>query len=504
MEPIWSPSSERIERAQLTRFMQFVRERHRAPVPDYLALHRWSVEYPEKFWSAVWDFCDVRAQRRATQVIADGHRMPGARWFVGARLNYAQNLLRRCDDAPAVIAHDCGGSRREFTWARLHAETARVAAGLRSAGVTAGERVVGWLPNTPEAVVAMLATTSVGAVWCCFPPQLGERAALERLRSIKPRVLFVSDRIACPAPRLLAESGAARLVIVSSLTPRTSADAVEYEAFGRPGFHLEFAQLPFDAPAFIACPGEGGDARCLIHSAGGALLQHLKDHVLHADLGVGDRYLHHTSCGEVAWCSLTGALAAGATIVLWDAPDPPDGRELWRICAQERVNVLGVSCALLDACARSGLRPRGEFDLSALRTLICSGAPVGADIHKYVYSDVNDDVLLEYAAGGPHVMGSFATGCPIQAVYEREVQCLSLGMKAEALDEHGRPTIDRPGELVCSEPFPSLPLGLWGDADGEHFRAAYFHRRPDAWRSGAVATITRRGSVLMHAPVAKR
>ena len=514
MTPIWSPSAERIERAHLTRFMRFVRERHHAPVPDYPALHRWSVEYPENFWSAVWDFCEVRAEQRATQIIENSNRMPGAQWFIDARFNYAENLLRRNDDAPAIIFRDERGMRRELSWRELHREVSRIADGLKQAGVVDGDRVAGYLPNLPETVVAMLATTSLGAVWSSCSSDFGVSGVIDRFAQIAPKVLFAADgylyagkALDClPALRAVKDGIASIecIVVVPHLSERpridTAIGAVRWEDFGRADALLKFKQLPFEQPAFILySSGTTGPPKCIVHSAGGALLQQLKEHTLHADMGPDDRYFYYTTSGWVMWNALASGLATGATIVLFDgAPLQPDPRILWRIAAEERLSIFGTSPRFLTASEQAGVRPRAEFDLSALRTIISTGSPLTPASYRYVYRDVKHDVLLASITGGTDIMACFGGGCPIQAVYDGEIQCLSLGMKTQVYDDDGRPIIDAQGELVCTEPFPSVPLGFWGDADGSRFRAAYFDYYPNVWRHGDFATITSRGGLIVH------
>jgi acetoacetyl-CoA synthase len=514
MDPIWSPSPERIERAKLTRFMRFVRERYHAPVPDYASLHRWSIEFPENFWSALWDFCEVCAQARATQIIEDGNRMPGARWFIDARLNYAENLLRRDDDTPAIIFRNERGQRRQLSWRELRRETARIADGLRAAGVTPGDRVVGFLPNIPETVIAMLATTSLGAVWSSCSPDFGVSGVLDRFGQITPKVLFAADgyryagkTLDCLATvRAVKEKIASieRVVLVPYLNERPSLDtidgAVTFADFGDRAAALRFEQLPFDHPAFILySSGTTGVPKCIVHSSGGALLQQLKENTLHSDMGPDDRYFYYTTTGWVMWNALASGLSTGATIVLFDgAPLQPDPRVLWRLAHDERITIFGTSPRFLVSCEQAGIRPRREFELGALRTIISTGAPLNPPSYRYVYREVKPEVLLASISGGTDLMACFGGGCPIQPVYEGEIQALSLGMKTEVYDDAGQPLQGEQGELVCSAPFPSVPIGFWGDTDGSRLHATYFARYPNVWWHGDLATITARGGLIVH------
>jgi acetoacetyl-CoA synthetase len=514
MEPIWSPSPERIARTQLTRFMRFVRERYHAPVPDYPALHRWSIEFPENFWTALWDFCEVRAQTRATQILEDGNRMPGARWFGDARFNYAENLLRRDDDAAAIIFHNERGQRRELSWRELRRETARIADGLRSAGVQPGDRVAGYLPNIPETVIAMLAATSLGAVWSSCSPDFGASGVLDRFGQITPKVLFAADgyryagkTLDClPTVRTVKDKIASieRVVLVRYLSERPALDtidgAVAFTDFGSSAAQLSFEQLPFDHPVFILySSGTTGVPKCIVHGAGGALLQQLKEHTLHSDMGPDDRYFYYTTCGWVMWNALASGLATGATIVLFDgAPLQPDPRVLWRMAHDERITIFGTSPRFLAACEQAGIRPRREFELAALRTIISTGAPLNPPSYRYVYREVKPEVLLSSITGGTDLMACFGSGCPVQPVYEGEIQALALGMKTEVYDDAGQPLHGEQGELVCSAPFPSVPIGFWGDTDGSRFRGTYFARYPHVWWHGDLATITPRGGLVVH------
>jgi acetoacetyl-CoA synthetase len=513
-EPIWSPSPERVQNARLTRFMQFVRERHQAPVGDYPSLHRWSVEYPEKFWTALWDFCEVRSECRASQVLVDGNRLPGAKWFVDARLNYAENLLRLDGDAPAIVFRNERGQRRVLSWRELRVEVARIADGLREQGVVEGDRVAAYLPNVPETVIAMLATTSLGAIWSSCSPDFGVSGVVDRFGQIAPKVLFASDGyqyagkpIDCMETlRSVREKipSLERVVLVDNLRVAAEkefpADTTRYADFGTPGTALCFAQLPFDHPAFILySSGTTGVPKCIVHSAGGALVQQMKEHMLHADMGPADRYFYFTTCGWVMWNALASGLVAGATIVLFDgAPLQPDPRILWRIAAEERLTIFGTSPRFLTTCEQAGIRPREEFDLSALRSIISTGSPLNPDSYRYVYRDVKPDVLLASISGGTDLMACFGGGCPILPVYEGEIQCLGLGMKTQVFDDDGQALIGQQGELVCSAPFPSVPLGFWADADGSRFRATYFERYPNVWWHGDLATITTRGGLMVH------
>lgn len=513
-QPIWTPSPERVGKAALTRFSHYVQERYKAPVHDYASLHHWSVEFPEHFWSAVWDFCEIRSSQAAQQIIVDGTHMPGAQWFVGALLNYAENLIPVGDDSIAIIFRNESGARRELTRRELRNEVARVAAGLKEAGVKLDDRVAGYLPNVPETMIAMLATTSLGAIWSSCSPDFGASAVVDRLGQIKPRILFATDgyqyagkRIDClPTIAMVCKQipSIEQVVLVPCLNTDAKADQVPngvlFGLFGKSGAALSFTQLPFDQPAFILySSGTTGAPKCIVHSAGGALLQQMKENILHSDLGSEDRYFYFTTCGWVMWNALASGLATGATIVLFDgAPLQPDPNILWRIAAEERVTIFGTGPRFLTTCERQGLRPRDEFDLSALRTVISTGAPLSSASYRYVYRDVNPDVQLSSISGGTDIMACFGAGCPVLPVYEGEMQALGLGMKVEVLDDAGKQLVGQQGELVCTQPFPSVPVGFWGDTQADRFVATYFSRFPHVWWHGDLATITPHGGLIVH------
>lgn len=513
-KPIWTPSPERVGKAALTRFSHYVYERFQAPVHDYTSLHHWSVEFPENFWSAVWDFCEIRCSQAAQQIVVDGTRMPGAQWFVGARLNYAENLIPVDDDSLAIIFLGESGERRELTRRELRREVARIAAGLKEAGVKMGDRVVGYLPNIPEAIIAMLAATSLGAIWSSCSSDFGASSVIDRFGQIMPRVLFAADGYRYAGKRIdrlpsIANvckqiSSIERVVLVPHLNADARAEqaphAVLFDSFGKPGAALSFAQLPFEEPAFIVySSGTTGAPKCIVHSAGGTLLQQMKENILQLDMGAGDRYFWFTTCGWAMWNALASGLATGATIVLFDgAPLQPDPKILWRMAAAERVTIFGTSPRFLSACEQQGLRPREEFDLSALRMVLSTGAPLSPASYRYVYRDVHPDVQLSSICGGSDTMACLGAACPVLPVHEGEIQALGLGMNVEVFDDTGKPRVGQQGELVCTRPFPSVPVGLWGDTQSDRLVSTYFSHYPNVWWHGDLATLTPRGSLIVH------
>jgi len=515
-EPIWSPPPERAGQSRMMRFLRYARDEMDGSIEDYAQLYEWSVHHPERFWPAVWAFCGVRHSRLWETVLEHPGAMPGTRWFHGARINFAENLLRYRDDHPALVFHAEDGARRELSYSELCGQVARLAAALRATGVEAGDRVAGLVPNCPEAVIAMLATTSVGAIWSSCSPDFGEQGILERFRQIAPKLLFTADayrykgrvvdctaRVSAVARRL---PSLRRVVVFPFAGDGKGGEHIPgasgWEAFasGGNGAEPQFAQLPFDHPVYILySSGTTGAPKCIVHGAGGTLLQHLKEHVLHTDIGRQDRVFYFTTCGWMMWNWLVSGLACGATLVLYDgAPMHPDPAALMDMAEKERITVFGASAKYLAALEKAEVRPGESHDLGALRTILSTGSPLAPESFDYVYEDVKDDVQLASISGGTDILSCFALGNPLLPVYRGELQCRGLGMKVDVFGGGGQSIRGAKGELVCTAPFPSMPVGFWGDTDGSRYRAAYFQRFPGVWAHGDFAEITARGGVVIH------
>jgi acetoacetyl-CoA synthetase len=529
-QALWTPSEERVRSANLTAFLRGVSER--APegaerVRDFASLWRWSVERPDSFWPAVWDFCGVIAEERKAgrpwdEVVVGLDRMGppdavlGPRWFVGAKINFAENLLRYADDKPAIVFWNELGRQNQLSYAELRAAVGRVGRALRAQGIVPGDCVAGFLPNIPEAVIAMLGAASVGAIWSSGSPDFGTNGVLDRFGQIKPRVLFVADGYRYAGKEIdslerVREVRARipdieRVVVVPyrQSAVRRSIDQIDDAVWwndwlGREtGAAPEYRRLPFDHPLYIMySSGTTGLPKCMVHGAGGTLLQHLKELALHTDLTRDDRIFYFTTCGWMMWNWLVSSLAVGATVVLYDGAPLTPPAILWDMAARERVTVFGTSAKYLALSEKAGLEPGRTHDLRSLRAVLSTGSPLAAHSFDYLYGKVKADVHLASISGGTDIISCFALGNPIGPVWRGELQTRGLGMAVEVFDADGRPVREREGELVCTRPFPSMPIRFWNDPDGVKYRSAYFDHYPNVWRHGDWARLTEHDGLVI-------
>ncbi len=515
-EPLWRPDAERMARAEVTAFMRQAASEWGVALPDFPALWRWSVERPDRFWQSVWTFCDIVAATRGDIVLEDGGRMPGARFFPGARLNFAENLLRRRDGEAALVFRGEDRVRRRMSFAELHDAVSRAAQAMRAMGIGPGDRVAGFVPNMPETIAATLAAAAIGAIWSSCSPDFGARGVIDRFGQIAPKLLFAADgyfyggktfdslaRVAEFLPEL---PSVQRVVVFPYTRERPPLGGVpkaimweDWLAPHAPG-PIAFARLPFDHPLYIMySSGTTGVPKCIVHGAGGTLLQHVKEHRLHSDIRPGDRVFYFSTCGWMMWNWLVSGLASGATLMLYDgSPFHPSGNALFDFARDERMTFLGTSAKFIDACAKTGMAPADTHDLSWLRTIASTGSPLLPEGFDYVYDKVKRDVCLSSISGGTDIVSCFVLGNPIGPVWRGEIQSRGLGMRVEVWNDEGRPVRGQKGELVCAAPFPSMPVGFWNDPDGRRYRAAYFERFPGIWCHGDYAELTEHDGMIIY------
>ncbi len=515
VRPLWTPSTERVEAARLTGFRRRCEARWGHQLPDYDALHAFSVAEPEKFWLSVWDEAGIVGSAGNAPYLVDGDRMPGARFFPEARLNYAENLLRAEGPEDAIVFWGEDRIRRRLSRDELRTQVARCAGALRAIGVGEGDRVAGYLPNMPETVIGMLAATSIGAVWSSASPDFGVQGVLDRFGQIEPKVLITCDGYFYGGK---IHDTLGKAVEVAAALPSLERTLVVPYAYDRPvlsgvpkaslwddalaeqsAAELSFNRLPFDHPLFILfSSGTTGAPKCIVHRAGGVLLQHVKELMLHSDVHAGDRVFYFTTCGWMMWNWLVTALAAEATLILYDgSPFHPDGNVLFDYAVAEKVTLFGTSAKWIDAIKKAELSPRETHDLSTVRTICSTGSPLVPESFDYVYENIKTDVQLASISGGTDIVSCFMLGNPTGSVWRGEIQAKGLGMAVDVFDDNGRSVQGDKGELVCVKPFPSMPLGFWRDKDGSRYRAAYFERYDNIWCHGDYVEQTEHGGIVM-------
>jgi acetoacetyl-CoA synthetase len=515
-QPLWTPSPQRVASSELTHFRELVNKRFGLDLRDYRALHAWSVDHRAEFWNLIWDCCGVIGEKGERRLI-DGNRMPGARFFPDARLNFAENLLRRRDNARAIIFRGEDKAERKLTFAELDALVSRLQQALADAGVAQGDRVAAMLPNVPEAVALMLAVTSLGAIFSSCSPDFGERGVLDRFGQIEPKVFVSCDGYWYAGKRISIEDKLAAIVghlpaankvviipylgdaaSVAKKLPRSSTLDEFLAPFSAKT--VSFERLPFGHPIYILfSSGTTGVPKCIVHGAGGTLLQHLKEQRLHCDLRAGERFFYFTTLGWMMWNWLVTGLASEATLCLYDgSPFAPTNEVLFDYAQDERINVFGTSAKYIDAAKKADLKPATTHDLSAMRLMTSTGSPLAPESFDYVYQSIKSDLHLASISGGTDIVSSFVLGDPTSPVWKGEIQAPGLGMAVDVWSDDGSHLDSGRGELVCLKPIPSMPVKFWNDPDGKKYRAAYFERFPGVWHHGDFAEWTSHGGIVIH------
>ncbi len=513
---LWQPSQEQAANAQVTQFARHCVLRYGLEVEEYSDFYDWTVENPEQFWSEVWDWCGVIAGKKGTTVLVDGKKMPGAKWFPDARLNAAENLLRRGDRGDAFVFWDESGFRRRVAYADLYSDVSRAAQAIAALGLRPGDRAAAFIPNLPETAMLALGAISQGLVWSSCSPDFGIEGVLDRFGQIEPKILFCADGYTYNGERFDSLERVRRIVeqlpsvrkvvVVPHLEERPDVSdipkAVTLDEWLRryTAETIEYARMPFDHPLYILfTSGTTGKPKCLVHGAGGALLSALKMYKLQFDVRPGDRFFYYTTCNWVMWNLLFAGLAAEAAVMLYDgSPFARGGKILFDYAEEERFTHFGTSAKFVDAIAKRGLEPAKTHDLADLRMIISTGSPLVPESYDYLYDKVKQDVCVASISGGTDIMAAWADASPILPVYRGEIQSRSLGLAVEVYDEEGNSVVGEKGELVCTQPFPSMPLGFWADPGGKRYHEAYFAKYPNVWCHGDWCELTERGTMIVY------
>jgi len=509
-QPLWTPSQASIDAANLTRFIAQVNQRHGLSLQDYGALYQWSLDEKELFWSETWDFCGIVGDK-GERILVDADRIEDALWFPDASLNFAENLLRKKNDEVAIYFRAEDQVEYKLTWKELYQQVASVAAWLKAEGLNPGDRVAAYLPNMPEAVVAMLAATSLGAVWTSTSPDFGEDSVVDRFGQTEPRFLFtadgyfyngkkhdLNDKVSAIKAKL---PSVEQLVQINLTGFGNRVNAVDWrDIIASPVAEIEFVARNFNDPLYILySSGTTGKPKCITHKVGGTLIQHLKEQMLHCDVHPGDRVFYFTTLGWMMWNWLVSALASEAALVLYDgSPFYPDGEVLWRYAEDVEMTLFGTSAKYIDAMKNAKLKPIDKFNLPALRTIASTGSVLAPESFDYVYENIRQDVCLASVSGGTDIVSCFVLGCPLLPVYRGEIQCRGLGLAVEVFDDDGNSLKDEKGELVCTQTFPCQPIYFWGDPGGEKYHNAYFARFDNVWHHGDYVRLSEHNGVIIY------
>ena len=512
--PLWQPSKARIEQTQMHKYMQDLQQQGLS-LPDYHALYDWSVAESPAFWASIWDYFDVISERRGSHILRDSTKMPGATWFPDARLNFAENLLRYRDDRTAIVFVDEQGQRNTLTYAELYAKTAQFASALKAQGVAPGDRVAGLLPNCGETIIAMLATTSLGAVWSSCSPDFGVQGVVDRFGQIEPKVMVTVDGyyyngksidLSSKLRDIVAQIPSLQTIVISPFVRDLQAATAVEKSIPWSDFidiqatEIEFIQRGFNDPLYIMfSSGTTGVPKCIVHGVGGTLLQHLKEHGLHCDLTRDDNLFYFTTCGWMMWNWMVSGLALGAQLTLFDgSPFYPEPKRLMDLIDEESITIFGTSAKYLSALEKTGEKPMQTHHLTSLKSILTTGSVLPPESFDYVYNEIKADLCLSSISGGTDIVSCFALGNPVLPVYRGQLQCRGLGLAVNIYDDQGHAVREQKGELVCEKPFPCMPVGFWNDSDGSRYHNAYFDRFPNIWAHGDYAEITAQQGVIIY------
>ncbi len=514
-KPIWKPTPDRIAQSNMLRFINFVAKKNNIHLKDYHELFQWSLSHPEKFWPMIWEFASIKASQSWDQVLVNPKQMLGSQWFTNARLNFAENLLRRRDDKTALIFVNENSTRRSLSYAELFAQVSNLANAFKTQGIKIDDRVAAFLPNLPETVIGMLATTSIGAIWSSCSADFGLNGLTDRFGQIQPKILLTTDGyqyngkiyslLSTVAQLQAAIPSIEKIIMVPYLESNPDIshipNAILYSDFiANQQHNLTFAQLPFSHPGFILYSSGTTDVpKCIVHSTGGTLIQHLKELILHTDVKENDTIFYYTSCGWMMWNWMISSLAIGATVVLYDgSPLFPKPSRMFDLIDQEKITIFGTSARYISAIAKENLKPEQTHSLNSLKTILSTGSPLLPENFDYVYQNIKSDLCLSSISGGTDIISCFALGNPILPVYRGELQCIGLGLNVEVFDEEGHSVREEKGELVCTAPFPAMPVYFWNDPERKKYFNAYFTRFPNVWAHGDYAEITEHDGVIIY------